>query len=68
MEEVKAGLYSEQKDIKLTHPEFGYVIFYGVTPRQREVVDALVKEVRDLKKLLKQNEDEHRTNDNYRGL
>jgi len=29
------------KDVKVNHPKFGHVIFYGVTPRQREILDTL---------------------------
>jgi hypothetical protein len=29
------------KDVKVKHPKFGHVIFYGVTPRQREILDTL---------------------------
>jgi len=33
----------ESNDVKVMHPEFGHVIFYGVTPRQREILDTLNK-------------------------
>jgi len=32
------------KDFKVKHPDFGHVIFYNVTPRQREALEALIKE------------------------
>ena len=28
-----------RKEIKVDHPEFGHVIFHGITPRQRDILE-----------------------------
>ena len=37
----KKEIMSKENEIKVKHPEFGHVIFHGITPRQRDVLENL---------------------------
>jgi len=41
MLDPKKEIMSKENEIKVKHPEFGHVIFHGITPRQRDVLENL---------------------------
>jgi len=43
MLDPKKEIMSKENEIKVDHPEFGHVIFHGITPRQKDVLESLKK-------------------------